>query len=122
MEKSLYDRIGGESAVRSTVVKLYDKILDDEMLAPFFENSNVDALRRSQNAFVTYAFGGSTLYKGRTLRGAHKNAVSHGLTDIHFDTVAKYLREAMEELGVPVNLIAEAMQIVGETRDDVLNR
>lgn len=122
MIQSLYERIGGESAVSATVMKLYDKILDDELLAPFFENSDVDVLRRSQHAFVTYAFGGPNHYQGRNLRSAHKDAVSQGLTDAHFDAVAKHLQTAMQELNVPETLIAEAMAIVGSTRADVLNR
>lgn len=119
---SLYERIGGEFVARATVMKLYDKILDDEELAPFFENINVDALRHSQLAFVTYAFGGSNRYTGKTLRTAHGNAVNHGMNDLHFDLVAGHLRTALSELSVPDELINEALVIVESTRNDVLNK
>ena len=122
MAKSLYERIGGESAVRATVLKMYDKILSDDELAPFFENSDVEALRLSQSAFVTYAFGGPNHYTGKSMRAAHKNAVSHGLNDQHFDLVAGHLKAAMEEMNVPADLIAEALAIVSSTRADVLNK
>jgi hemoglobin len=122
MSKSLYERIGGESAVKATVIKMYDKILDDKELAPFFENINVDKLRLSQSAFVTYAFGGPNHYNGKSLRTAHAGAVSHGLSDKHFDAVAEHLKAAMEELNVPTELINEALTIVGSTREDVLGQ
>lgn len=122
MEKSLYERIGGEGAVKATVLKMYDKILDDEELAPFFEDINVEQLRLSQSAFVTYAFGGPNHYSGKSLRAAHKSAVAQGLSDRHFDRVAAHLKSAMEELNVPAALIGEALAIVGSTRDDVLGR
>lgn len=122
MQKSLYERIGGEPAVRATVAKLYEKILSDEILAPFFENVDIEVLRRSQAAFVTYAFGGAKQYSGKGMRNAHKNAVNHGLSDVHFDKVAGHLSAAMQELNVPQDLIAEALAIVGSTRNDVLNR
>lgn len=122
MAQSLFERIGGESAVRATVVKLYDKILDDEKVAPFFDGIDVDALRRSQAAFVTYAFGGSNHYNGKNLRAAHAKAAKNGLSDEHFDLVAGHLKSAMEELSVPADLIDEALAIVGSTRDDVLNK
>lgn len=122
MEKSLFQRIGGEAAVKSTVIKMYDKILDDDLLAPFFENIDVDALRLSQSAFVTYAFGGPSNYTGKGLRQAHKSAVENGLSGQHFDRVATHLKTAMEELGVPANLIDEALAIVGTTRADVLGQ
>jgi hemoglobin len=122
MTQSLYERIGGENAVRATVMKLYEKILSDDELAPFFENINVEALRRSQSAFVTYAFGGPNHYTGNTMRAAHKNAVQQGLNDHHFDLVAGHLQSAMQELNVAPYLITEAITIVGSTRHDVLNK
>lgn len=120
MVKSLFERIGGEAAVTATVLKMYDKILDDELLAPFFENIDVEKLRLSQSAFVTYAFGGPNHYTGKRLRQAHATAVSQGMSGTHFDLVAAHLKTAMQELNVPAELITEALAIVDSTRDDVL--
>ena len=121
MTQSLFERIGGENAVRATVLKMYEKILADDLLAPFFEDIDVETLRRSQAAFVTVAFGGPNHYTGKGMRAAHAGAVKNGLSDIHFDKVATHLKSAMEELNVPANLIEEALTIVGSTRADVLN-
>lgn len=120
--RPLYERIGGEAAVKATVAKMYEKILADELLVPFFGEINVDALRHSQNAFVTFAFGGPNAYTGRSMREAHRSSVTKGLTDIHFDRVLSHLSAAMRELNVPDDLIAEATAIVQTTRQDVLNR
>lgn len=122
MTRSLYERIGGDAAVTATVAKMYDKILDDDELAPFFEHIDVDKLRLSQMAFVTYAFGGPNHYNGKSMRTAHKGTVSQGLKDRHFDLVAKHLKTAMEELNVPADLVSEALKIVESTRSDVLNK
>ena len=122
MNRSLYERIGGENAVRATVLKLYDKILDDRELAPFFEKLDFEKLRLSQSAFVTYAFGGPNHYAGKSMRAAHERAVSQGLSDKHFDKVAAHLKDAMQELGVSYDLIEEALHIVGSTRKDVLGQ
>ncbi len=120
MSASLFTRNGGEAAVKATVIKMYDKILDDEELAPFFENIEVDTLRLSQSAFVTYAFGGPNHYTGKSLRTAHQGAVSQGMNEHHFNRVALHLHTAMQELGVPSPLIEEALTIVNSTRKDVL--
>ncbi len=122
MSKSLYERIGGDSAVRATVIKMYEKILDDETLAPFFDSIDVERLRMSQVGFVTYAFGGPSAYTGKSLRVAHRDSVRNGLDDTHFDRVALHLKTAMEELQVAPDLIAEALAIVETTRADVLNQ
>ncbi|MBX9726222.1 MAG: group 1 truncated hemoglobin [Rickettsiales bacterium] len=122
MSKSLFERIGGKGVVQNTVVKMYDKILNDEELAPFFENINVNALRHSQTAFVTFAFGGPNDYTGANLRAAHKKTVAQGLSDKHFDRVAAHLKSAMQELNIPSDLINEALAILETTRADVLNK
>jgi len=122
MHKTLYERIGGDAAVSATVIKMYDKILDDQELAPFFDHVDVETLRHSQSAFVTYAFGGPNHYTGKSLRSAHAGAVSQGLNNHHFDLVATHLKSAMQELNVPADLIDEAMGIVSATRPDVLGQ
>ena len=122
MSESLFERIGGEGAVGAAVAKLYQKVLDDKLLAPYFDDIDIERLRRSQSAFVMMAFGGPNNYTGQNLRRAHARLVENGLSDIHFDAVAMHLKAAMEELNVAQELIIEALEIVETTRDDVLNR
>lgn len=122
MNLSLYERLGGDAAVRAVVIKMYEKILEDQELAPFFENIDVDRLRHSQSAFVTHAFGGPNHYTGKSMRASHKNAVEHGLNDMHFNRVAAHLKDSMMELSVPAPLIEEALAIVESTRADVLGK
>lgn len=119
---SLYERIGGAEAVKAAVALLYDKILSDPMLMPFFKDIDVDRLRSSQSAFVSMAFGGPVQYTGASLRKAHERLVARGLSDPHFDKVALHLKAAMEDLSVPPSLITEALRIVETTRPDILNR
>ena len=119
---SLYERIGGAEAVKAAVALLYDKILSDPLLVPFFQDIDVDRLRSSQSAFVSMAFGGPVHYSGANMRKAHERLVQRGLSDAHFDKVAFHLKTAMEDLSVPPSLIIEALSIVETTRPDVLNR
>jgi len=72
---------------------------------------------------MTVAFGGPDKYRGRDLRTAHAALVKDkGLSDVHFDAVAGHLKATLVELGVPPDLINEALTIVGGTRNDVLGR
>ncbi|MGB4101558.1 MAG: group 1 truncated hemoglobin [Alphaproteobacteria bacterium] len=121
-QRTLFERIGGTEAVKAAVAKLYEKVLTDPLLAPFFADIDVDKLRRSQSAFVTVAFGGQNNYNGASMRVAHKKLVERGLSDQHFDAVAEHLRTALQELSVTDGMIAEALAIVETTRQDVLNR
>lgn len=120
--KSIYERVGGEESVRLLVLKMYEKVLQDDLLSPFFENIDVDRLRASQNAFIKMALGGPHQYTGKSLENAHRALVERGLDDMHFNAVKRHMHLSMKELGVANDLIDEAMNIVESTRDDVLCR
>lgn len=119
---SLYERLGGEAAVNAAVDRFYTKILSDPLLQPFFAALDMSAQIRKQKQFLTTAFGGPAHYTGRGLRHAHRNAVSRGLNDTHFDRVMQHLGATLSELSVPEALIREAAAIAESTRNDVLGR
>jgi hemoglobin len=97
-------------------------VLDDELTGPFFNGLDMKAQVTKQVAFMTWALGGPSEYKGRDLRTAHAGLVKRGLNDQHFDAVARHLEATLRELGVADELIKEAVGIVGAQRDVVLNR
>lgn len=119
---SLYEQIGGQHTVRLVVIEMYERIFSDELLYPFFGNLNKEALRNSQMAFVTMAFGGPNQYNGRDLRTVHAPLLEKGLSDKHFDRVVEHLCGAMRNQGIAENLIDKAAEILETTRHDVLNR
>ena len=120
---SLFDRIGGKDAVEAAVSKMYDKILKDPILMPFFKDLDMASQRRSQVGFIIMAFGGPNNYTGSDMTSVHKKLVEEqGLSDIHFDAVAGHLKEALVELNVPQDLIDESLALVETTRGSVLGR
>lgn len=122
-KNSLYSRIGGKAAVMAAVDKMYDKILTDPVLKPFFAGLKMADLRRSQTAFMVTALGGPHQYTGRDMTRAHAKLVKEkGLSDVHFDAVAGHLKAALTELKVPADLIGEVLALVGTTRNAVLGR
>jgi hemoglobin len=123
MSQALYERLGGQAAIMAAVDLFYQKVLADELTRPFFESLDMAAQTKKQIAFMTWAFGGPTEYRGRDLTLAHANLVKNkGLSDVHFDAVAKHLDATLRELGVAQELIQEALGIVGSTREKVLGR
>jgi len=122
MSESLYDRIGGEAAVDAAVDLFYRKVLADERINKWFEDTDMDRQRAKQKAFLTFAFGGPANYTGKDMREAHAHLVAKGLNDSDFDAVMEDLGATLTELGVPGDLIAEAAAIAESTRNDVLGR
>ena len=97
MESSVYDRLGGSSALRLVTEAFYQKVLADEELAPYFAFVAMDRLTAMQASFLTMAFGGPDQYEGRGLREAH--ARLRDLDDRHFDKVVGYLADTLHEFG-----------------------
>ncbi len=122
MTQSLYDQIGGAPAVEAAVDLFYRKVLTDESISHFFDDTDMDEQRAKQKAFLTMVLGGPHEYTGKDLRTAHTPLVEKGLEDTHFDAFAGHLQATLEELGVSAALIAEVMTVAASTRDDVLNR
>lgn len=122
---TLYEKLGGAAAVDLAVENFYQKVLADDRVNAFFVNTDMEKQKKHQKDFMTYAFGGTGNFSGRSMRVAHKDLVEKmGLTDVHFDAIAENLVAALHELNVPQDLIDEVVTIVGsmQHRNDVLNR
>lgn len=123
MSLSLYERIGGQGAIMAAVDRFYEKVLADELTRPFFTALDMQAQAKKQIAFMAWALGGPAEYRGRDLTQAHAALVrDKGLSDVHFDAIAKHLEATLLELGVARELVDEALGIVGGTRAQVLGR
>ncbi|HAL72461.1 MAG TPA: hypothetical protein DCP71_11875 [Verrucomicrobiales bacterium] len=117
---SLYQKLGGKAALEAAVELFYVKVLADKRVNHYFEDISMIKQKRKQKEFLAAALGGPNPYVGKDLRTAHADL--DGLNDTHFDAIAEHLQATLQELKVDPALIAQAMAIVGSTRDAVLNR
>jgi two-component system chemotaxis sensor kinase CheA len=118
----LIDRMGGLAAIDAMLDVMYRKIMKDADLAPFFESADPIILQGRMVEYMVAATGGSDNYSGNDLLSTHKHLVEQGLNDSHFDKFIGYMSEALAELEVPDDAMAEVLEIMGGTRDDVLNK
>jgi hemoglobin len=119
---SLYDEIGGQAAVEAAVDIFYRKVLSDDRISNFFDDTDMDGQIAKQRAFLTMAFGGPANYTGKDLRTGHAHLVKRGLNGSHFQAVAENLQATLKELNVPPPLIDQVMTIAASTRADVLGQ
>lgn len=123
MTNSLYKRLGGEPALEAAVGMFYVKVLKDPILKPMFEGVDMDSLKRHQQAFMGYAFGGPNEYDGRSMCAAHAHLVERfGLNDVHFDAVAEHLESTLKALKVDNTTVMEVLVLVESLRKDVLGK
>jgi hemoglobin len=121
-KESLYEAIGGETALASAVQVFYSKVLQDDRINRFFCGVDLDALKRMQLAFLALALGGPNAYSGRSMRSAHGHLVVQGLNDSHFDAVLQHLTETLSEFEVSPDLVSKIACIAESAREDVLGR
>ena len=119
----LYDRVGGDKTMEVAVDLFYRKVLQDDFVAPFFEDVDMEGQRLKQKSFLSMAFGGPYQYSGLDLRKVHGRLVHDmGLTDAHFDHLLKILKDTMQELHIPAKETEKMMGVLETMRDDILNR
>ena len=122
IDMTLYEQLGGASAIDVAVDIFYRKVLEDYRINRFFDNTNMVEQIAKQKAFLTMAFGGPNNYNGKDLREAHARLVKMGLDNSSFDIVMEHLVATLNEFKVPEGLIHQVASTAEGTRDDVLGR
>ncbi len=122
MSASLYERLGGEPAVSAAVDIFYRKVLGDDRISHFFDDTDMDQQIAKQKSFLTVAFGGPNNYSGLDMKAGHAHLVKRGLDDSHVDAVIELLGGTLAELGVGQGDIQEVAAIANSVRDAVLGR
>jgi hemoglobin len=123
-KKVLFKRLGGDAAVEAAVELFYKKILADDRIKHFFEDTNMMLQHRRQVNFLAFAFGKPGMkYEGLNMDRAHRKLVRDlGMDDSHFDAVAGNLQDTLKELGIADDVTADVMTAVGGLREQVMCR
>ena len=98
---------------------LYDKLLEDPELAPFFVDVDIDALREHVEDFLGVVTGGPDIYRGRDIRDAH---AAYHITNAHFDRLLTHILAAAHEVGLEEEDTQTLLDIIAATRADVVTR
>jgi len=114
---SLYERVGGDPAIRAVMEGLYARIVGDPELAPIFERVNIERHSRRAAAFVAAATGGPTPWAGRDMETAHR---ALHVTNEQFDRVAVHLNDTLAAMSVPEPLAGELLILVGSLRAQIV--
>src|SRR3984957_17340664 len=116
---SIYESIGGGSALAAVVDDFYARVLADPQLAGFFSGANMPKLKGRQVEFFAAALGGPDLYHGASMRKVH---AGRGISQAAFDQVAVHLTAALAAAGVPAATIAQSAAAITPLADDIVSR
>jgi hemoglobin len=96
-EQKLFERLGGAAALAQVVRDMYQRVLNDPELAPFFQNTSIERLHNMQYQFLASAFDGPVQYAGIELSAIHRG---RGITSRHFARFCGHFADALEAYGV----------------------
>ena len=108
---TIYDQIGGFTAVRKLIVEFYNRVLDDESLSPIFQNTDLERIIDHQTKFFAMLLGGPVSYTDKEIKLIHARL---GLTNENFDKAKEHLTETMEDEGLDaehIDIVVEQFEI-----------
>jgi hemoglobin len=124
-QKTLYERIGGEPALKKVVDEFVAKAAANPKVN-FTRNGKwvasdaaVKTLKMNLVNFLGSAFGGPQKYTGRSMKESHKGMA---ITQAEFDALAADLQAVLEANKVPKAEIGEIMKIAASTAPDIVEK
>lgn len=90
----------------------------DEVVAPFFANTDMTKQAQRQKQFITLVTGGPNNYEGVDMKKAHDKMK---IADKEFDATWANLLKSLNDHKVPENLIQELKDIFYSVHDDIVN-
>ncbi len=106
---TMFDRYGGFATVSRIVSAFYDQVMDAPELEPYFQNINMARLIDHQTKFIASVMGGPASYTLDQLERTHARI---GINEEDFLTVAKILRETLEDFEMDESDIASLINTV----------
>jgi len=104
---SLFERLGGETAVRKIVEGMYQKIFSDPDTAEFFRKTDKAHQTNKMVAFFVYTLGGADDWEGKSMKEVHQG---RGLTPLQFERMIEHVRSTMIENSIIEELITETLE------------
>lgn len=128
VEKSLFDRLGGESAIRLVVDDFVGRAATDQKVNFFRKGTDhewkpssreVQVLKEHLVDLIGEVTGGPNVYTGRDMKSSHAGMK---ISAAEFDALAADLKASLDQFKVPAKEQGELLAIVGSTKGDIVER
>ena len=96
-EKTLFERLGGETSLREIIDCFIDRVFADRMIGFFFRNADRARLKEMEYQLAAEFLGADVKYTGKPLGKAHLN---HPIMGGHFARRRQIFKETLEHFQV----------------------
>ena len=118
MKASMFDRYGGFGSVHRLVLSFYDKMLDSDLVAPYFDHVDMPTLVDHQTKFISQIMGGPATYTNSVLEQVHRNI---DITQEAFDEMTGILKRTLEEFGFQADDVRSVMDEIKSRQPYIVN-
>jgi len=119
-DKSLYDRLGGQKAIKAVVHEFVGNVVKDDRIKKFFAKTNGPKLEGLLVDQVSEATGCKTCkYKGKDMKTAHKGMK---ITDADFNALVEDLTKALDKFKVGDKEKTELLTALGGMKGDIVGQ
>lgn len=122
MEKSLYERLGGYTAIAAVVDDFVARLVKDKRFENFFKGLSLDSkkvLRQRAVDFICAEAGGPCMYTGRTMRVSHEGL---GITEDDWQASVTHLVAALDKFKVQKREKDELLAAISKFKKDIVEK
>ena len=119
MEKSLYDRLGGKTAITAVVDDFVGRVAADTRINGKFANANIPRLKSMLVDQICQASGGPCTYTGRDMKSTHAGM---GVSSSDFDALVGDLVATLNKFKVPEREKNELLGALGPMKSDIVEK
>jgi hemoglobin len=118
-DKTLYESMGGETAIRSAVAHFADNVVADDRINFTFAEANMDKFRQLLFEQLCNLSGGPCKYTGRDMRTSH---VKLHINNAEFNALAEDLYIGLDQAGVPYRLQNKLMALLAPMQHEIVSK
>lgn len=115
---TLYESLGEVDGIRAAVDAFYERVLADPELAGYFQDVDMNSLRRHQTDMLVTATGGPRQYTGQDMAEAHDGL---NITSAAFDRVVGHLGATLVAAGAGDDSIAAVVAALSPLRSSIVS-
>lgn len=118
-DRSLYDRLGGKSAITAVVDDFVARVAADQRINGKFANANIPRLKTMLVEQICQASGGPCTYTGRDMKTAHAGM---GVSGSEFDALVGDLVVTLNKFKVGDREKNELLGALGPMKGDIVEK
>ena len=118
-QASLYDRLGGKSAITAVVDDFVANVAGDERINGRFGNTDIPKLKGNLVDQVCAATGGPCTYAGKDMKTAHSNM---RIQDAEFAALVEDLSKSLNKFKIAKKEQDELLGALGGMKKDIVNQ